>query len=264
MLQQVFSYWEKREFQRTRKLLVSKYKEDFILKTIFFPISECNERLSERNLFDDITLILDIDQTLGFALERPMMKNENYDLWREKYDEILELIKKEKVEIIHGNMLFIKRPNFEQFIKFCNNNFKEIIIWTNGTDDHAKMMVNMIEKIINKKTRGYSRSYSVNSIKLIEKLGLNPVKTWMVDDDISHYHAQKNNGFCFYDTPNFAFNTYKISDIISLWSSSVIELYDDWFLFLIWNWHYMKKNKLNPNEYFYDKYNNTFIKNINK
>lgn len=65
-------------------------------------------------------LILDIDETLIYASEKPLSRNSDF---------------------VVGNRYFVyKRPFVESFLKWCFENF-EVAVWTSATDDYAAEIV---------------------------------------------------------------------------------------------------------------------------
>jgi hypothetical protein len=269
------AYWKPRseQIQVYTKKITCYYetKKDNIrlVKDVEVPIEKAIQVLNHKNLFSDITLILDIDLTLGEAIlisrtddpKKVKLLDDVFDL-----DHIHQLVQHQKIEWFHdGSCCYFIRPNFHSFIHFCLNNFKEVIIWTNGVQKHADSMVNLIYKISGKKIRGYGRDYSTgqNYIKCINKLGLDldPSKIWMVDDDHRHFcnfeHSQDekfhvNPTIKFFHTPEFSISYFKeimkrgFPNWHGNWTyhQDPIDLYDDWFLFLIYNWYYMKENNI--------------------
>jgi hypothetical protein len=243
-----------------------------VVRDLEFTVQDSlNAIYNNRDLFRDITLILDIDFTLGEAVMLDLNvdsghSNKNITMvnGNNKHQTTMENLQRlyqlGKIDWFHnGTCAFFIRPYFEHFIYFCIHNFKEVIIWTNGVQRHADNMVSLIYKITGQKLRGFGRDYSTNDVKLVEKIGLDPKTVWMVDDD--HRHHQKasdkynvNPEIKFFHTPEFSLTWFKdFTDTIARWHCEhpdyVLELYDDWFLFLVWNWVYMKDNKINMEKF---------------
>ena len=243
------AFYEKQEQQNLK-----------ITHNIQFSISDTLQLLNKRKLFSDITLILDIDLTLGEALTIHYDYNKGFMLNQQpcSHEKAQQLVDSRNAEWFHNKTcLFVLRPYFKEFIEFCDNNFNEVIIWTNGVQKHADDMVNLIEKTIGKRWKGYGRTFSTYDRKIVTSIGLDPNKTWLVDDDHRHYYKDEhgddtkevNPDIKFFHGPEFSISWFKdFPDKINLWGNE-LEFYDDWFLFLIWNWNYMKENNMDMLRY---------------
>jgi len=256
-------FWAPLNYYHPQKDLNALYQKDNGIKIIHqvqFTIQDALNLLDSKNMFPDITLILDIDLTLGEAL---MIKYDHvYGFMLDdkpvSLTHIQNLVYKDKAAWFHNKTcLFFLRPYFKEFIKFCDNNFKEVIIWTNGVQQHADDMVNLIESKIGKRWKGYGRSFSTYDRKIVTSIGLDPSKTWLVDDDHRHHYRREdrdvtkevNPDIKFFQGPEFSVSWFKDLPIkINIWGSEM-EFYDDWFLFLIWNWNYMKENNMDMKQY---------------
>jgi hypothetical protein len=260
------AFWEDINYNHGLKKIGCIYKRKSNLETTFIPeekdffIQDALQLLSHSNLFPDITLILDIDFTLGQASEIMKTTDGNYLLNRTltSAEHIERLVKNGKATWFHdGNVFFFIRPYFAEFISFCDRNFKEVIIWTNGVQKHADSMLDLVERTIGKRWIGYGRSnfYSTGDTKIVSKIGLDPNKTWMVDDDHVHYNQENTNiGIKFFHAPEFSMEWFRDLHLqIPKWGKET-ETYDDWFLFLIWNWVHMKNEGIEM--VYYDKRNN--------
>jgi hypothetical protein len=231
-----------------------------LVEFVKFTIEDAKKLLNQENLYPDITLVLDIDFTLGEALMwqydhegRCLLDNKKVD-----QEEIRRLISDGKAAWFHNETcVFFLRPYFKEFIQFCDKNFKEVIIWTNGVQKHADSMVDLVETIVNKKWKGYGRSYSTYDRKIVTSIGLDPAKTWMVDDDHRHHYIDANRDVTkeinpdikFFHGPEVSMSWFKdFHERFPKWGKE-IECYDDWFLFLIWNWNYMKDKNLEMKQY---------------
>ena len=256
-------FWVPIQYYHPQKDLNALYEKNGPIKVIHqvqFNVQDALNLLHQKNMFPDITLILDIDMTLGEALT---IRYDNFYgfLLNEKpinYSVMENLVYKEKAAWFHNKAcLFFLRPYFKEFIQFCDNNFKEVIIWTNGVEQHAKDMVDLVESKIGKRWQGYDRRFSTYDRKIVTKIGLEPSKTWLVDDDHRHYNRVKdrdesvevNPDIKFFHGPEFSVSYFKdFMNKIDIWGNE-LELYDDWFLFLIWNWNYMKQNNMDIEKY---------------
>ena len=254
------------EFNHQRKRMTCNYEKDVseikFIRDIGFFIEDVIPILSKKDLFRDNTLILDIDLTLGEAIivDRSDTKPDKITLLNKEVDSVVvyKLIEKEKAYWFHnGSCCFFIRPYFKEFVTFCVNNFKEVVIWTNGVQKHADDMCHLIYKMTGRTLRGFGRYYSsgTNQVKVVSKIGLDPSKTWMVDDDHRHHckscpdpDHEVNSEIKFFHTPEFSVSALEqfFESKIYDWAhpNQTIELYDDWFLFLIWNWHYMHLNDI--------------------
>jgi hypothetical protein len=258
------AYWEKPyEYDHKSKELNAYYETTIddirFVQDVKFSVKDCLEIAENKNnLFPDITLVLDIDFTLGQASMFHYNPVSGF-LMDEKTPIDIHHLKRLKNygrgEWFHnGTCFFFIRPYFHDFITFCIRNFEEVIIWTNGVQKHADDMVNLICSLTGKTLRGFGRTYSTSDKKIVSTIGLDPSKTWMVDDDHRHYYKNNekvelevNSQIKFFHTPEFSVSWFEnVQDLISKWlhEKDMIELYDDWFLFLIWNWNYMKENKI--------------------
>lgn len=280
-----------------------KFKLRFIRDVEFF-IGEAFDFIDSQNSFSEITLILDIDLTLGEAILLPNPPSDgNSKVNMNGKDVDVSLLKRlhelEKIEWFHGGYCcFFIRPYFHHFINFCINNFKEVIIWTNGVEKHAEDMCKLIMKITGKKLRYFWREHSTGTelIKVVSRIGLDPTKTWMVDDDKRHFcnapalkqssifrQEMYNNmswkpmssqpmyskdaylinpDITFFHAPEFSVSYENFfNKVIHNWhdEQNMVDIYDDWFLFLIWNWKFIKENKLDVKRF--DKYENKFVYN---
>lgn len=270
------AFWTDKNYNHDDKEITVIYERMIDSKIRFvqdvrFHIHDVKKILDKKNLYPDISLILDIDFTLGQAATM------NYDLVHgflfddKKIDlvEINRLIDEGKAAWFHNKTcVFYLRPYFKEFIQFCDQNFKEVIIWTNGIQQHADNMVELVQKTIGKKWKGYGRNYSTYDRKIVTNIGLDPSKTWMVDDDHRHYYLSEdrdatkevNPDIKFFHGPEFSMSWFKdLNEKIAHWGKDM-EVYDDWFLFLIWNWNYMKEKEIqmekfirNENRFIYSK-----------
>jgi hypothetical protein len=250
--------WNDHEYPHTKQYLTVGLewtnKNMRIIENVNFKIEDAQNFLHLRNLFPDITLILDIDFTLGQASELKLDSDGiSYliDNYRTKPENINRLIEQKKAYLIHdGTCIFFIRPYFEDFIRFVENNFKEVIIWTNGVQRHADDLVSIVEKIIHKRWRGYGRTFSTYNKKIVTSIGLDPSKTWLVDDDHSHYHVSENQSesvnpeIKFFHGPEFSVSFFKDLEYKLPYWGNGLELYDDWFMFLIYSWILMKERNM--------------------
>lgn len=231
-----------------------------------FRIEDVLPILEKKNMFPDITLIIDIDATLGEAIiinDHPNNPDivilDNHETHKRNLQRLENL---KKMDWFHnGTCAFFIRPYFEPFLKFCIQNFKQVIIWTNGIQRHADDMVNLIDRLTGTKLTGYGRTYSTGYMnrKVVTTIGLDPTKTWMVDDDHNHHFVhpdrdptyEVNPEIKFFHTPVFSVNFFeKFSYYLDHWhEGDQLDLYDDWFLFLIWNWNYMKENNIEMKQF---------------
>jgi hypothetical protein len=254
------AFWNDMNYDHSTKQLTAVYDKTCtlmpgarVVEFVNFTIDDAMKLLDQQNLYPDITLVLDIDYTLGEASmfenhpeKGSVLENKKVDL-----QQIESLIASGNAAWFHNkSCVFFLRPYFKEFIQYCDRNFKEVIIWTNGVQRHADDMVNLVESIIGKKWSGYSRTFSTNDRKIVTTIGLDPSKTWMVDDDHRHHYVDENRDVTkevnpdikFFHIPEFSMNWFKDlhEERIPKWNKD-IQCYDDWFLFLIWNWNYMKK-----------------------
>jgi hypothetical protein len=260
------AYWEGLHYPQSLKKIGCVYQRyslnlDFIPEQKEFFIQDALDLLSQSNLFPEITLVLDIDFTLGQASEIQKISETEYLLNRSPIsaEQVDYFIQKGKATWFHNqNILFFIRPYFAEFISFCDRNFKEVIIWTNGVQRHADEMFYLVERTIGKQWKRYGREgYGIKK-KIVSNIGLDPYTTWMVDDDHNHYERETTNaGMKFFHTPEFSIEWFKdLSSKIPIWGKE-IDCYDDWFLFLIWNWVYMKNQ--NMDMLYYNKKDNVFF-----
>lgn len=269
------AFWTDMSYDHSTKQLTSIYERKSqlvpdakIVEYVNFTIGDAMKLLDKENLYPDISLVLDIDFTLGQAstMTYDTVKGFILDNIDTNLVEIDRLIKEGKAAWFHDKTcVFFLRPYFKEFIQFCDKNFKEVIIWTNGVQKHADNMVELVESIIGKKWKGYGRSFSTYDRKIVTSIGLDPSKTWMVDDDHRHHYIDNdrdvtkeiNPDIKFFHTPEFSMAWFKdLNEKIPLWNKE-IQVYDDWFLFLIWNWNYIKEKKLEMKIYI--KNENRFI-----
>lgn len=269
------AFWTDMSYDHTTKQLTAIYERMSknvpsmkIVEYVHFTIGDAMKLLNQENLYPDISLILDIDFTLGQASTVSYDVTQGFLLDGKKIDflEINRLIESGRASWFHNKTcVFFLRPYFKEFIQFCDKNFKEVIIWTNGVQTHADNMVDVVESIIGKKWKGYGRSFSTYDRKIVTTIGLDPLKTWMVDDDHRHHYISEdrdatkevNPDIKFFHAPEFSMDWFKdLHEKIPLWGKE-LQTYDDWFLFLIWNWNYMKNNNIQIEKYI--KNENRFI-----
>lgn len=266
------AFWENKAYNHNEKKLSVIHEKIVpnlrIVQDIQFTIQDAKNVLDRKNLYPDISLVLDIDFTLGQASTMSYDVVDGFLLNNKKANllEIHRLIEEGKAVWFHDKTcVFYLRPYFKEFIQFCDNNFKEVIIWTNGVQAHADNMVNLVESMIGKKWKGYGRGFSTYDRKVVTTIGLDPSKTWMVDDDHRHHYVTEdrdetreiNPDITFFHTPEFSMDWFKdLHEKIPLWGKT-LEVYDDWFLFLIWNWTYTKENNIQIKKYM--KNENIFI-----
>jgi hypothetical protein len=254
------AFWSDMNYDHSSKQLTAVYEKTSVdmpgarvVEFVNFTISDAIKLLGQENLYPDITLVLDIDFTLGEASmfenhpeKGAVMENKKVNL-----QQIESLIESGNAAWFHNKTcVFFLRPYFKEFIQFCDKNFKEVIIWTNGVQRHADNMVELVESIIGKKWKGYSRTFSTYDRKIVTTIGLDPSKTWMVDDDHRHHYIDENRdetkeinpSIKFFHMPEFSLNWFKDfhEERLPRWTKDM-KCYDDWFLFLIWNWNYMKE-----------------------
>jgi hypothetical protein len=256
------SFWSDMSYDHSMKQLTSIYEKKSrlmpdakIVEYVHFTIGDAMKLLDKENLYLDISLVLDIDFTLGQASTITYDNVNGYLLDDKKTDlvEINRLIEEGKAAWFHDKTcVFFLRPYFKEFIRFCDKNFKEVIIWTNGIQKHADNMIGLVESIIGKKWKGYGRNYSISDRKIVTTIGLEPTKTWMVDDDHRHHYIdadrdvtrEVNPDIKFFHGPEFSMAWFKdLHERIPKWNRE-IQSYDDWFLFLIWNWNYMREHNI--------------------
>jgi len=266
------AFWVDRTYVHASKKLLTFYEKVephfHITHDVDFTIQNALDLLEKKNLFPEITLILDIDLTLGEAcpIRYDYVQGFLLDNTPMDFNQINRIINEGKAAWFHDKTcVFFLRPYFREFIKFCDQNFKEVIIWTNGSQQHADDMVDLIQSIIGKKWRGFGRSFSTYDRKIVTSIGLDPKTTWLVDDDHRHYYRTEdrdetkevNPDIKFFHGPEFSLCWFKdLSSKLYLWGPE-LEVYDDWFLFLIWNWHYIKENNIEIQKF--DKNKNKFI-----
>lgn len=261
------AFWTDMSYDHSTKQLTSIYERKSqlvpdakIVEYVNFTIGDAMKLLNKENLYPDISLVLDIDFTLGQAstLSYDHVKGFILDDIDTNLVEVDRLIKEGKAAWFHDKTcVFFLRPYFREFIQFCDKNFKEVIIWTNGIQKHADNMVELVESIIGKKWKGYGRSFSTYDRKIVTSIGLDPSKTWMVDDDHRHHYIDEdrdvtkevNPDIKFFHGPEFSIAWFKDLNVkIPLWNKET-QVYDDWFLFLIWNWNYIKEKNLEMKRY---------------
>jgi hypothetical protein len=263
------AFWTSKDYNHDEKKIGAIYQKVEspyrVIHGVYFTIDEAKKLIGKKDLYPDITLVLDIDYTLGEATMCSHDHLHGFSLDNKKIDlhHIIRIIEEDKASWFHNQTcVFFLRPYFREFITFCENNFKEVIIWTNGTQMHADNMVELVEKVIGKKWRGFGREYSTEYTKIVTNIGLDPTKTWMVDDDHSHHRRIDSNftinpDIKFFHTPVFSLNLFRdIHEKIPIWGNDE-EVYDDWFLFLIWNWNYMKENSIDIKSF--NRNDNMFI-----
>ena len=252
------AFWVDKSYDHSKKELTAIYESMDnirIVKDVQFTIEEAKNLLDKKNLYPEITLILDIDFTLGQAASIRYDNVDGFLLEDKKVDllEIQRIVEEGKATWFHNKtFLFFIRPYFKEFIQFCDQNFKEVIIWTNGVQRHADNMVSLVEQTIGKKWRGFGRDFSTYDRKIVTNIGLDPATTWLVDDDHRHHYISKDNDVTkdvnpdikFFHIPEFSMTWFPDLNIkIPLWGKE-LEVYDDWFMFLIWNWNYMNENHI--------------------
>lgn len=267
------AFWTDPSYDHSKKELtvtyeIENYNSVCSETKINFTINDALKLLDKQNLFLDISLILDIDFTLGQCSSLEYDYVDGFLLDNKKCDlvEINRLIEAGKASWFHDkSSVFFLRPYFKEFIEFCDKNFKEVIIWTNGAQKHADDMVALIASIIGKQWKGLGRSFSTADKKIVTSIGLDPLTTWMVDDDHRHHYRdidrdvtlEVNADIKFFHGPEFSMEYFKdLNEKIPLWDKE-LKVYDDWFLFLIYNWVYMKENNLEMKKFI--KTENRFI-----
>jgi hypothetical protein len=232
-----------------------------LIENINFKIEDVQKLLHRTNLFPEITLILDIDFTLGqastFKQEADYYLIDNH---KTKFENVSRILEQKKAYLIHdGTCIFFVRPYFEQFIRFVENNFKEVIIWTNGVQKHADDLVSIVERIIQKRWRGFGRTFSTYNKKIVTSIGLDPLKTWLVDDDHSHQYIANipeqsvNPDIKFFHGPEFSVSFFKDLEYKLPYWGQGLELYDNWFMILIYSWIVMHNKKLEMKRYHRDE-----------
>ena len=256
------AYWQDNEFPHTKQNLTLNLEwvdnTMRIIDQINFKIDDVIPLLEKKNLFPEITLILDIDFTLGQASTLKMDADNFYwiDNYKTHSDNLVRLLNQKKAYLMHnGTCLFFVRPYFEDFIRFVDANFKEVIIWTNGVQKHADDMVSIVERMINKRWRGFGRTFSTYNRKIVTSIGLDPATTWLVDDDHTHHFISVlpensvNPDIKFFHGPEFSVSFFRdLENKLPEWGKG-LELYDHWFMFLIYSWHIMKQRNLEMKRY---------------
>jgi len=143
------AFWDHSSFDHGSKELSVCYEtminDVTVMKDMKFLLKDCLEIAKNKSdLFPDITLVLDIDLTLGEALVIKYDPEKGFLLDGSLIDfsHIDRLKNHGYCEWFHnGVFLFFLRPYFGEFISFCIRNFKEVVIWTNGVQQHADDMI---------------------------------------------------------------------------------------------------------------------------
>ena len=130
-----------------------------------------------------ITIILDLDETL---------------LYSEEEEEINEEEEEEEEEEKGQQNNIILRPGIFEFLDKLSNLKIELIIFTSSVMKRADELINIIEK--NKKYfdkrlyREYCTLLGAAYIKDISKLGRDLTKTIIIDNDLTCFYLQQENG----------------------------------------------------------------------
>lgn len=262
-----FWYWSEYKYA-DRKVPV--YYEKFvdgvsIIEDLEFAVKDGLSMMKQKGMFMDKTLVLDIDLTLGHAgmishHKKGIILEYQYVLNLEEVDRLEKLGKVKWFQ--NKKLLFFIRPFFKEFIQYCDRNFKEVIIWTLGNKLHSEDMQELCKNITGKTWKAYCRTDAECDIKNVTKIGLDPSNTWMVDDDHRHYWEDRddlsrnvNSGVKFFHTPEFNIihshpdeDSEDFANRLYEWGRN-IEVYDDWFPFLIWNWTFMSLHGLNMRKF---------------
>lgn len=167
----------------------------------------------------DQCIVLDIDETLvhtyqpNAALPHNLIKNVFTQLRTDpKYFAIRPRLYHITMEIEYGKPLTyygVKRPYLDEFIQFCFNHFKIVVIWSAGHPEYVKSMINVIfstkyhPHIIFSSENLYSSNNGdiynkpintiINSyVDLNKYMSLN--NTYIVDDRIDNFVPNPQNG----------------------------------------------------------------------
>lgn len=151
-------------------------------------------------------IILDLDETLVHTHENEYdgtfenlykYKNEEYMV---NFTDLME-----NGDITTTKMWGIRRPYFQKFIKFCFDNFDNVIIWSAGTERYVKDTVNRVfyenkspHYIFTQKDCYIDENGLTKPIKYLKKnnpyLKINIEDTILVDDREENFYLNKENG----------------------------------------------------------------------
>lgn len=154
-------------------------------------------------------IILDIDETLVYSHDEidklkklGLFSDPKFISTRER---IYVLRFKDKKENIWG----VKRPYIEKFLVFCFSYFKRVIIWSAGTEDYVKKLVEHLFQDLRKPDLIYTREDCIMETvdgkerptikplnKLMEKepwLNLTPENTIFIDDTPHTFKSNPEN-----------------------------------------------------------------------
>lgn len=149
----------------------------------------------------DKVLFLDLDNTLLCTYAGPIPEDiaKNLD---EEYQYVLDF----GTEKMFG----VFRPHLRTFLRFCDDYFDKMIVYTAGTDEYGLMIADLLEKFADVKFyKVYGRSSNLNidsgpwrtgetyrkPLKLItEKDGFDIRKVLLVDDKFYNFRFNPRNG----------------------------------------------------------------------
>ena len=235
------------KFQHRFKELSIIFCENRFIRNVYFHIDTVDNYINKTNLFLTKTLVLDVDATLGQAIYEKDFKD-NINLQN-------KLLENQLIFTIHNKLMyFYVRPFFKEFIRFCLRNFKEVIIWTNGIQEYADSIGNIIENIHGVKLRCYSRNNSsINLVKILSNIGLNNKDVWMLDDDPMH-NCKENYGMSYFQASPFNVSVHLNSENFLSY-----RLYDDFFYIIIVTWCMIQNKNLMDHIIQYKPDNNTIL-----
>ena len=176
---------------------------------------------SSRSMSDKI-LILDIDECCcksftdpadGDKKTREMMSLPENVSFRQKYFSVNMMLKDEDGSNYPCNFWGTKRPYLDKFLHFAGQYFDKIIIWSAGSKEYVKKMVECLfrdhrapDMILSRKHVVYIEDENIEDpddrdykkpIDVINKIRPNfidPKKVFCIDDRIGNFRDNPNNG----------------------------------------------------------------------
>lgn len=93
------------------------------------------------------TIVLDLDSTLVFTPNQEDM-DEIKHLFN-RVDIVQELKRTGYVQMLDDTNYTFLRPYVLEFLRFCHENFDNVIIWSAGTKPYVEMIVNILYRLLN-------------------------------------------------------------------------------------------------------------------
>jgi NLI interacting factor-like phosphatase len=154
----------------------------------------------------DQCIVLDMDETLIHSFvdlteSEEVEANQYSHLFPRMYTVGIRDVFEAKGSGIVDSILAVERPFLHQFLKYCSKRFAKVYIWSAGQYDYVNKHIRKLSK-----NASFHNVYTFDDCavektkkdeiyhKPLEKIGLDPAKTFIVDDRVTAYLHNPANG----------------------------------------------------------------------